>query len=167
MVQQSDDVLGRAQRRGKHGRQQDDGVLVIRTIAMPADTNPAGDIFGGWLMSRMDLAAGNMAGRVSKGRGATVAVEAMQFLRPVKVGDEVTLYATLKTWAERQCASTSMSGHGRVLMTIQKRSQMPILSSWHSMRRANRDKSKMTKLFPASHRSFDDRFFKHVVTNWK
>ena len=77
-------------------RQQDDGVLVIRTVAMPADTNPAGDIFGGWLMSQMDLAAGNMAGRVSLGRGATVAVEAMQFLRPVKVGDEVTLYATLK-----------------------------------------------------------------------
>ncbi|MGB3408227.1 MAG: acyl-CoA thioesterase [Jannaschia sp.] len=64
---------------------------------MPADTNPAGDIFGGWLMSQMDLAAGNMAARVSQGRGATVAVEAMQFLRPVKVGDEVTLYATLKT----------------------------------------------------------------------
>ncbi|OUD10971.1 acyl-CoA thioesterase [Marivivens niveibacter] len=64
---------------------------------MPADTNPAGDIFGGWLMSQMDLAAGNLAGRVSQGRGATVAVEAMQFLRPVKVGDEVTLYATLKS----------------------------------------------------------------------
>ena len=71
--------------------------MVIRTIAMPADTNPAGDIFGGWLMSQMDLAAGNIAGRVSQGRGATVAVEAMQFLNPVKVGDEVTLYATLKT----------------------------------------------------------------------
>ena len=83
----------------RHGRlhvQQDDGVLVIRTIAMPADTNPAGDIFGGWLMSQMDLAAGNLAGRISKGRGATVAVEAMQFLKPVKVGDEVTIYATLK-----------------------------------------------------------------------
>ena len=91
------DALGRAQQRGRHGRQQDDGVLVIRTIAMPADTIPAGDIFGGWLMSQMDLAAGNMAGRVSQGRGATVAVEAMQFLRPVKVGDEVTLYATLKS----------------------------------------------------------------------
>ncbi len=90
------DSLTRARERGSHGRQQDDGVLVIRTIAMPADTNPAGDIFGGWLMSQMDLAAGNMAGRVSQGRGATVAVEAMQFLRPVKVGDEVTLYATLK-----------------------------------------------------------------------
>lgn len=89
------DSLARAQQRGSHGRQQAEGVLVIRTIAMPADTNPAGDIFGGWLMSQMDLAAGNMAGRVSQGRGATVAVEGMQFLRPVKVGDEVTLYATL------------------------------------------------------------------------
>lgn len=93
----SDDTkkLEKARERGKHGRQQDDGVLVIRTIAMPADTNPSGDIFGGWLMSQMDLAAGNMAGRVSQGRSATVSVEAMQFLRPVKVGDEVTLYATL------------------------------------------------------------------------
>ncbi|MEM6479047.1 MAG: acyl-CoA thioesterase [Pseudomonadota bacterium] len=79
-----------------HGRQQEEGVIVIRTVAMPADTNPAGDIFGGWLMSQMDLAAGNMAGRASQGRAATVAVEAIQFLRPVKVGDEVTLYATLK-----------------------------------------------------------------------
>lgn len=90
------DNLARGRERSSHGRQQDEGVLVIRTIAMPADTNPAGDIFGGWLMSQMDLAAGNMAGRVSQGRGATVAVEGMQFLRPVKVGDEVTLYATLK-----------------------------------------------------------------------
>lgn len=82
--------------RETHDLQQDEGVLVIRTIAMPADTNPAGDIFGGWLMSQMDLAAGNLAGRVSRGRNSTVAVEGMQFLRPVKVGDEVTLYAILK-----------------------------------------------------------------------
>jgi acyl-CoA thioesterase YciA len=95
MSQKQEEILTRAQERGSHGRQQDEGVLVIRTIAMPADTNPAGDIFGGWLMSQMDLAAGNMAGRVSQGRGATVAVEGMQFLRPVKVGDEVTLYAKL------------------------------------------------------------------------
>lgn len=64
---------------------------------MPADANPAGEIFGGWLMSQMDLTAGNLAGRVSKGRGATVSVEAMNFLKPVKVGAEVTLYATLKS----------------------------------------------------------------------
>jgi acyl-CoA thioesterase YciA len=88
-------TLEQAKSRASHGRQQDAGVLVIRTVAMPADTNPAGDIFGGWLMSQMDLAAGNMAGRVAQGRSATVAVEGMHFLRPVKVGDEVTLYATL------------------------------------------------------------------------
>lgn len=80
--------------------------MAVRTIAMPADTNPAGDIFGGWLMSQMDLAAGNLASRVSRGRGATVAVEAMQFLQPVKVGDEVTLYATLK-----KVGRTSMTIH--------------------------------------------------------
>ena len=71
------------------------GEPVIRTIAMPADTNPAGDIFGGWLMAQMDLAAGSVAARVSRGRAATIAVDRMQFLKPVKVGDEVTLYAKL------------------------------------------------------------------------
>ncbi|MEX5727063.1 acyl-CoA thioesterase YciA [Rhodovulum iodosum] len=71
------------------------GDPVIRTIAMPADTNPSGDIFGGWLMSQMDLAAGNVAARVSRGRAATIAVDGMQFLKPVQVGDEVTLYAKL------------------------------------------------------------------------
>lgn len=66
---------------------------VIRTIAMPADTNPSGDIFGGWLMAQMDLAAGNVAARVARGRCATVAVEAIEFLNPVFVGDEVSLFA--------------------------------------------------------------------------
>ncbi len=70
---------------------------VIRTIAMPADTNPDGDIFGGWLMAQMDLAAGNAAARRARGRCATVAVEAMSFLSPVTVGDEVTLYAEVIT----------------------------------------------------------------------
>ncbi|MFT8243293.1 acyl-CoA thioesterase [Roseomonas sp. BN140053] len=69
------------------------GSPVIRTVAMPADTNPAGDIFGGWLMAQMDLAAGSAATRRSRGRCATVAVEAMSFLSPVKVGDEVSLFA--------------------------------------------------------------------------
>lgn len=95
MTDTPEDILAMAQKRGAHGRQQPEGVLLIRTIAMPADTNPSGDVFGGWIMSQMDLAAGNMAGRVSQGRGATVSVEAMQFHRPIKVGDEVTLYATL------------------------------------------------------------------------
>jgi acyl-CoA thioesterase YciA len=68
---------------------------MIRTIAMPADANSNGDIFGGWLMSQMDLAAGNLASRVAHGRCATVAVDAMSFIRPVKIGDEVTVYCEL------------------------------------------------------------------------
>ena len=71
------------------------GVPTIRTIAMPADTNPAGDIFGGWLLAQMDLAAGAAAARRAKGRCATIAIDAMQFLKPVFVGDEVSLYAEL------------------------------------------------------------------------
>ncbi|MFD1703228.1 acyl-CoA thioesterase [Methylopila henanensis] len=62
---------------------------------MPADTNPAGDIFGGWLMAQMDLAAGNVAARVARGRCATVAVDQMTFLSPVLVGDEVSFYGTV------------------------------------------------------------------------
>jgi acyl-CoA thioesterase YciA len=76
---------------------------VIRTIAMPADTNPSGDIFGGWLLSQMDLGGATVAVRRAKGRTATVAVDAMHFIRPVMVGDEVTIYATLVS-----CGTTSM-----------------------------------------------------------
>lgn len=68
---------------------------VLRTVAMPADTNPAGDIFGGWVMAQMDLGAGLAASREAKGRVATVAVDAMTFKRPVKVGDEVSVWAEL------------------------------------------------------------------------
>ena len=68
---------------------------MIRAVAMPADTNPHGDIFGGWLMAQMDLAGGIAAGRHARGRVATVAVEAMSFINPVKVGDEVTVWAEL------------------------------------------------------------------------
>lgn len=67
----------------------------IRTIAMPADTNAAGDIFGGWLMSQMDLAAGNLAALTARGRAATIAVDGMRFHLPVKVGDEVSLFANV------------------------------------------------------------------------
>jgi acyl-CoA thioesterase YciA len=69
----------------------------IRTIAMPADTNPSGDIFGGWLMAQMDLAAGNTAARIARGRSATIAVDGIHFLQPVHVGDEVTLFAELES----------------------------------------------------------------------
>jgi acyl-CoA thioesterase YciA len=65
----------------------------LRTIAMPADANPAGDIFGGWVLSQMDLAGGVMAHRRAQGRAATVAVTGMTFHLPVFVGDEVSCYA--------------------------------------------------------------------------
>ncbi len=69
----------------------------VRVIAMPTDTNPYGDIFGGWLMSVMDSAAGSVAARHSHGRAVTIAVEGMTFLRPVVVGDELSVFATLKS----------------------------------------------------------------------
>lgn len=67
----------------------------IRTTAMPADANPGGDIFGGWLLAQMDLAAGSVATRRARGRSATVAITGMTFLSPVLIGDEVSLYATI------------------------------------------------------------------------
>jgi len=71
------------------------GEPLIRTIAMPADANPSGDIFGGWLMAQMDLTAGNAAARRARGRCVTVAVDGMVFHHPVFVGDEVSLYAEI------------------------------------------------------------------------
>jgi len=68
---------------------------VIRIIAMPADTNPNGDIFGGWLMSLMDLGAGTVAMREARGRAVTAAMDGMQFHAPVVVGDEVSVYGRL------------------------------------------------------------------------
>ena len=73
------------------------GEPAIRTIAMPADTNPAGDIFGGWLMAQMDLAAGNVAARRARGRCATIAVDGFVFYSPVHVGDEVTVHADIQS----------------------------------------------------------------------
>lgn len=67
----------------------------VRVIAMPADANPYGDIFGGWLMGQMDMAAGSVASRHSLGRAVTIAVDAIQFHLPVSVGDEVSVYAEL------------------------------------------------------------------------
>lgn len=69
-----------------------DGELTLRTLAMPADTNVNGDIFGGWVLSQMDMAAGIVAGEKAQGRVATIAVDAMKFIRPVKVGDVLCVY---------------------------------------------------------------------------
>jgi acyl-CoA thioesterase YciA len=89
------------------------GEVAVRTLAMPADTNPSGDIFGGWLLAQMDIAAGTIAHRRARGRVATVAVDAMTFHLPVYVGDLVSCHARItatgrssitvqvETWAQR------------------------------------------------------------------
>ncbi len=71
------------------------GDLCIRTLAMPADTNANGDIFGGWLLSQMDVGGGVFASKVAKSRTVTVAIEAMNFRKPVYVGDLVSVHANL------------------------------------------------------------------------
>ncbi len=73
------------------------GDLELRTIAMPANTNPNGDIFGGWLVSQMDLAAGAAAGKIANGRVATVAIDRMSFMVPVKVGAVISCYCSILT----------------------------------------------------------------------
>jgi acyl-CoA thioesterase YciA len=71
------------------------GDLSIRTMAMPADTNANGDIFGGWLLSQMDIGGGIFASKVTKSRTVTVAIEAMNFRKPVYVGDLVSVHVNL------------------------------------------------------------------------
>ncbi len=71
------------------------GMLALQTIAMPADTNANGDIFGGWLMAQMDLGASVVARERSNGKVATVAVNAMTFHKPVRVGDLVSIYSDI------------------------------------------------------------------------
>ena len=91
----------------------------MRTVAMPRDANANGDIFGGWTLSQMDLAGGTFAAQVAGGRVATVSIAAMEFLRPVSVGDEVSCYCRLiktgdtsitiaiETWSRPRAAKTS------------------------------------------------------------
>lgn len=72
------------------------GALTIRTQAMPGDANPSGDIFGGWVLSQMDIAGGIAAAERAQGRVATVGIEAMSFLQPVKIGDILCVYTNIK-----------------------------------------------------------------------
>jgi len=82
------------------------GELATRTLAMPGDANPSGNIFGGWVLSQMDIAGGITAGQRAKGRVATVAVDAMTFHRPVYVGDVLCVYADVE-----RIGRTSMTLH--------------------------------------------------------
>lgn len=82
------------------------GRLTTRTVAMPSDTNPAGDIFGGWVVSQMDIAAGICAGQRAQTRVVTVALDKMSFIRPVKVGDVLGVYTRVES-----VGRTSMNIH--------------------------------------------------------
>jgi acyl-CoA thioesterase YciA len=91
------------------------GEVCIRTLAMPADTNQNGDIFGGWLLSQMDLAGGIFASKVAKSRTVTVAIEAMNFRKPVFVGDLVSVHGSLV-----RIGRTSMTVHLEVWVLRRK-----------------------------------------------
>lgn len=85
----------RVNRASQSENEQPNGNLTLRTMAMPADTNAAGDIFGGWVLSQMDLAGGIAAGERARGRVVTIAVDTMTFIRPVKVGDVLCVYCAV------------------------------------------------------------------------
>jgi len=72
------------------------GDRAIAVVAMPADTNPSGDIFGGWILSQMDIAGGVAASQLANGRTATIGVKEMEFHKPVSVGDLVSCYTQLQ-----------------------------------------------------------------------
>jgi acyl-CoA thioesterase YciA len=97
------------------------GDLCIRTLAMPADTNANGDIFGGWLLSQMDIGGGVFASKMAKSRTVTVAIEAMNFRKAVYVGDLVSVYANLV-----RMGRTSMSVHLEAWV-LRRREEQPIL----------------------------------------
>jgi acyl-CoA thioesterase YciA len=82
------------------------GVLTVRVSAMPADTNANGDIFGGWVLSRMDQAGGIAAVERAQGRVVTIALDAMTFIRPVRVGDVLEVYTEIES-----IGRTSMKVH--------------------------------------------------------
>jgi acyl-CoA thioesterase YciA len=89
------------------------GELTLRTLAMPADANPAGDIFGGWVMAQMDLASGIRGAERARGRVVTAGVKEMAFVSPVKIGDTLSIYTeitrvgrtsitlSVEAWAQR------------------------------------------------------------------
>ena len=76
---------------------QPQGTLALQTLSMPSDTNPSGDIFGGWLLSQMDIAGAILALEVAQGRVTTVAISEMKFLHPVPVGSLVSCYSILRS----------------------------------------------------------------------
>src|SRR3984957_5976399 len=100
------------------------GDLCIRTLAMPADTNQNGDIFGGWLLSQMDIGGGVFASKIAKSRTVTVAIEAMNFRKPVFVGDLVSVHASLVTDGNFPYVSIDETGHPQAI----KQDEPPVMA---------------------------------------
>src|SRR5215475_11030644 len=94
------------------------GDLCTRTLAMPADTNQNGDIFGGWLLAQMDVSGGVFAAKITKTRNVTVAIDAMNFRKPVYVGDLVSVYGTLA-----RVGRTSITVHLEAWVTRRRETQ--------------------------------------------
>jgi len=99
------------------------GELCTRTLAMPADTNQNGDIFGGWLLSQMDISGGVFAAKITKTRNVTVAIDAMNFRKPVFVGDLVSVYGTLV-----RIGRTSITVHLEAWVTRRKETQAIVVT---------------------------------------
>lgn len=99
---------------------QPQGDLTTRTLAMPADSNPSGDIFGGWVLSQMDIAGGICSRECAQSRTVTVALDRMSFIEPVKIGDILCVYTQVtrigntsmdihvEAWAQRDRSSTKL-----------------------------------------------------------
>ena len=108
-------------------------VLVSRTIAVPADTNPWGDIFGGWVLSLMDIAAGTIAARIAKGTIATKAITDVSFDAPIFVGDEVSVYSEVEKIGNTSLTlmitvSIKRKGHDDVIEAVKGRFVMVALN---------------------------------------
>lgn len=108
-------------------------VLVSRTIAVPADTNPWGDIFGGWVLSLMDIAAGTIAARIAKGTIATKAITDVTFDAPIFVGDEVSVYSEVEKIGNTSLTlmitvSIKRKGHDEVIDAVKGRFIMVALN---------------------------------------
>jgi acyl-CoA thioesterase YciA len=115
------------------------GELSLRTLAMPADTNQNGDIFGGWLLSQMDIAGGMYVGKAGQCRSVTVAIEAMTFRKPVFVGDVVSVYVD-----SIRVGHTSITVPGSAAATRRTPSSSPMATSptSRSTTRASRNRSR-------------------------
>jgi acyl-CoA thioesterase YciA len=114
------------------------GELTVQIVAMPRDTNANGDIFGGWVVSQMDIACGITAVDTAKGRVVTVAIDAITFIRPVKVGDVLCVYTALERVGRASMTIHVRPGSGASARARRKRPPMRRSPSWRSTTRGAR-----------------------------